>query len=432
MAGGRIKNATLVLLEGLLQDGELRFNEGKIEKIFKSPPSVEEPRLELYEPSGNVVGDQYSDEHRGTLENCLEWDLQGDYLIPGLIDTHVHGAGGFDVMDGTPEAIRSVQAALLEQGTTAFLGTTMSASKDFIMQAIHNAAQIRSENTRIVKGNVLAGQVNSPAGGAEILGVHMEGPFLSQEYKGAQATDGIWADDGMASEDFLLGIFKEYPGLVRILTLAPERADARELIACCSGQGVIPSAGHSAASYERMLEAVSWGLKRVTHAFNAKPGIHHRKPGLLAAALADNRVSLELIADGVHIHPSVLEIVLRLKPENGVCLVSDGSRSVGMADGEYELGGQQTFVHQGVARLADGTIAGSAFPLLQGVKTLVRAAHFPLHLAVKAASLIPARILGADERLGSLEVNKEATFVRLTRELNVAQVWRKGVLVVDK
>ncbi|MDI6813125.1 MAG: N-acetylglucosamine-6-phosphate deacetylase [Desulfitobacteriaceae bacterium] len=446
MTRGRICHATLVLPEGIYQDGELHFSEGRIDKILKSSLTglSETAAGENGQSGEDTTLRRIREEEQGSADFWTEWDLHGDFLIPGLIDTHVHGAGGFDVMDGTSEAIQAVQAALLQQGTTAFLATTMSATPERLFQVLsvvaqslppgqeaggkgqaRNAGQNSAENY-----GAWTEEASLAAAGAEILGVHMEGPFLSPNYKGAQAAEGIWGEDLAGAADFVQRIVGEYPGLLRVLTLAPERSEARELVECCLANGVLPSAGHSAASYEKMREAADWGLLRVTHAFNAMPGIHHRQPGLLTAALEDDRISLEIIADGVHIHPSILGLVFRVKPESRVSLVSDGTRAVGMADGEYELGGQRTFVQRGVARLADATIAGSAYPLLQGMRTLV-SAHYPLHLAVKEATLNPARMLSVDSRLGSLAVNKEATFLRLSPDLEVLQVWQRGILVID-
>ncbi len=343
------------------------------------------------------------------------WDLQGDLLIPGLIDTHVHGAGGFDVMDGTLDSLQTIARTLLAEGTTAFLPTTMSALPEQVQQSMRNITSYRQE----------------PTDGAEVLGVHVEGPFLAPQYKGAQAGDMIWDVPTDTTTQFLVDLFQGFPGLIRILTFAPERPDGQALAQICLSHGVIPSAGHTAAGYAQMEQAVQWGIRHITHAFNAMPGIHHRNPGLLTQALLDDRVTLELIVDGVHIHPAIVELVLKNKRPDRVCLVSDGIRAIGMPEGEYEFGGQQTVVHQGIARLADGTIAGSAYPLRQGLKILRDVLGYSLPQAVRYVTLTPAKLLGVDQRLGSLDINKDATFIRLSAELNVKQVWLKGRLVVD-
>jgi len=180
-----------------------------------------------------------------------------------------------------------------------------------------------------------------------------------------------------------------------------------------------------------MEQARQWGVRHITHAFNAMPAIHHRNPGLLTKALLDETITLEIIADGVHLHPAVIELVLRNKSPERVCLISDGTRAVGMPDGEYELGGQKTSVRQGIAKLPDGTIAGSAYPLRQGLKMLVQTLHYPLPEAVRYATSNPAKLLGIDNRVGSLEINKEATFIRLSAKFDIKQVWQQGRLVFE-
>lgn len=341
------------------------------------------------------------------------WDMEGDLLIPGLIDTHVHGAGGCDVMDGTPETLQTLAEALLREGTTAFLPTTMSSFPEQLKRVVQNVAHFQ-------RGHF---------GGAEILGLHLEGPFLAKEFQGAQAAELIWDGAKGGSAQFLASLLREFPELVKILTFAPERPDGQELAEVCLEYGVIPSAGHTAADYAQMEQAVQWGVRHITHAFNAMPVIHHRDPGLLTKALLDETITLELIADGVHIHPAVIELALRNKSLDRVCLISDGTRAVGMPEGEYELGGQMTSVRQGMVKLLDGTIAGSAYPLRQGLKVLVQKLRYPLPKAVRYATSNPAKLLGIDNRVGSLEINKDATFIRLSSDFEIKQVWSQGRLV---
>lgn len=349
------------------------------------------------------------------LNGTTVLDMDGDLLIPGLIDTHVHGAGGCDIMDSTLDSLQTLAEALLKEGTTAFLPTTMSCSPEQLTRVLQNATDYQRGNRR----------------GAEILGLHMEGPFLVPKFRGAQASELIWdvAQDG--SVQFLADLLSKFPGLVKILTFAPERMDGRELAEVCLEHGVIPSVGHTSADFDQMEQALQWGIRHITHAFNAMPGIHHRNPGLLTKALLDESVTMEIIADGVHIHPAVIDLVLRIKSPDRVCLISDGTRAVGMPDGEYDLGGQKTIVHQGIAQLPDGTIAGSAYPLLQGLKILVQKLHYGLPEAVQYATSNPAKLLGIDHRVGSLEINKEATFIRLSSEFKIKQVWLQGRLVFD-
>jgi len=395
MDRGLVRNATLVLPDRICSGG-MAWQDGILKEIFAE--SSQSYRLKPQ-----------------ALKERTVWDLEGDLLIPGLIDTHVHGAGGCDVMDGTTESLQTIADALLKEGTTSFLPTTMSSSSEQLKRVVQNVANFHRGHFR----------------GAEILGLHLEGPFLAKEYRGAQALEMIWDGAKGGSAKFLDSLLRDFPGLVRILTFAPERPDGRELAEVCLARGVIPSVGHTAADFALMEQAVQWGMRHITHAFNAMPGIHHRNPGLLTKVLLDETITMEIIADGVHIHPAVIELVLRNKSPERVCLISDGTRAVGMPEGEYDLGGQKTIVRQGVAKLSDGTIAGSAYPLRQGLKILVQKLQYPLPEAVRYVTSNPAKLLGIDNRVGSLEINKEATFIRLSSELDIKQVWLQGRLVFD-
>lgn len=395
MDRGLVRGATLVLSDRICYGGMI-WQDGILKEIFEEASQI------------HLLGQQ-------ALGETTVWDMDGDLVIPGLIDTHVHGAGGCDVMDGTIESLLTLAAALLKEGTTAFLPTTMSCIPEQLRMVMQNVADFDGSHFR----------------GAEILGLHLEGPFLAKEFRGAQAADLIWDGAKGGSTKFLANLLREFPDLIKILTFAPERPDGRELAEICLAHGVIPSAGHTAADFAQMEQAVQWGVRHITHAFNAMPGIHHRNPGLLTKVLLDETVTMEIIADGVHIHPAVIEMVLRTKLPERVCLISDGTRAVGMPDGEYDLGGQMTIVRRGMAQLPDGTIAGSAYPLRQGLKTLVQKLHYPLPEAVRYATSNPAKLLGIDNRVGSLEINKEATFIRLSSDFEIKQVWLQGRLVFE-
>jgi len=351
-----------------------------------------------------------------TPDDCLVDSFNDDIIIPGLIDTHVHGAGGADTMDGTAASLTTLRQTLLKEGTTAFLATTMTSSPKQLTAVLDNIYSAANNSSTIAQ--------------AQLLGVHMEGPWLSQEYKGAHKSALIppsIPDNDLAA---LARLIHSYPGLIRIVTSAIERADAEKLATLCHRHGIIAAVGHSGASYELMLRAAAAGISRVTHAFNALPKIHQRQPGLLTEGLLNSAIELELIADGVHVHPAILELAIRLKPLDKITLISDGTRAVGMPNGEYELGGQTTIVENGIARLADGTIAGSAYPLLQGLRTIVQTLKRPLYEAVRFTSLNPAQALGVADKLGSFEVGKDATFIRLTEDLKVKQVWLQGIRVI--
>ncbi|MCX7970671.1 MAG: N-acetylglucosamine-6-phosphate deacetylase [Negativicutes bacterium] len=342
------------------------------------------------------------------------YDMENQYLIPGLIDLHVHGAAGFDTMDfDQAGALPRLASALLSEGTVAFLPTTMSCTMSELTAVLDNIER------------------QLPAiDGADIVGTHLEGPFISPQAVGAQSPDKVPADDDREVQEAFAAVVRQYSHLIRIVSFAPERKDGQFIAGLCSHHRIIASCAHTRASYEQMVEAIErWGVDNLTHSFNAMPGIHHRSPGPLVAAMENDRVWMELIADGVHVHPAVLALTVAARGIRRICMVSDGTRAVGMPDGKYELGGQEIFVANGVARLADGTIAGSAFPLLAGVRTMVNSRRLAIYDAVRLASLNPARRLGIDYRLGSLERGKEASFVVVDREISRRQVWRRGLRI---
>ncbi len=395
MDRGLLRGATLVLTDRICYGGMI-WQDAILTEIFEEASPV----LRL---------------GRQAMQETTVWNMAGDLLIPGLIDTHVHGAGGCDVMDGTTESLQVLAEALLKEGTTAFLPTTMSCSLKQLKRVFQNVTDFQRGHFR----------------GAEILGLHLEGPYITREFRGAQAQEMIWDGAKDGSAQFLANLLRDYPNLVKILTFAPERPDGQELDEVCLAHGVISSAGHTAADFAQMERAVQWGVRHITHAFNAMPAIHHRNPGLLTKALLDDTITMEIIADGVHLHPAMLQLIFRNKPPERVSLVSDGTRAVGLPDGEYELGGQKTIVRHGIAQLPDGTIPGSTYPLRQGIKMLTQKLQFPLPEAVRYATLNPAKLLGIDNRVGSLEINKDATFIRLSSDFDIKQVWLQGQLVFE-
>lgn len=373
-----IINARLVLSDSELRQAALSLKDGMITGIYPAKQAAAQVEAVLNR-GGQVV------------------DFTGDTVIPGLIDLHVHGCGGADTMDTEATSLDRMAACLLQKGTTAFLATTMT-----------------STNTLIQKVFEVGQKISHEQGKAELLGFHLEGPCISDHYRGAQKID-----PGSV-------VVNPISNLVKIITLAPELPEAEPYIEWAKSTGNIASVGHSGASFEQMQVNIERGIRQVTHAFNAMPGIHHRNPGLLTAVLLDERVTIELIADGVHIHPAILEMAIRLKTADKIVLVSDGTRAVGLPDGEYELGGQTVCLSQGRITLPDGTIAGSALPLMDGVRLISRMTARTLYEVVRMATLNPARLLKVDDRLGSIDVNKEATFLRLSDNLELRQVWQRG------
>jgi N-acetylglucosamine-6-phosphate deacetylase len=336
---------------------------------------------------------------------------QEDWLIPGLIDTHVHGAGGADIMDARMDSLLKVAQTLLKLGTTAFLATTMTADESQL-----------SESLKTVNNFI---NLSDYPYIAECLGVHLEGPFISGQFSGAQKP--AYLREPSVS---LLNQLQTWSGNnIKILTLAPELSQCETVVTESIRLGIIPSAGHSAADWNAAQQGKSWGIRHITHGFNAMRQLHHRDPGLIGMALADDEVIVEIIADLVHIHQSILGILYRLKGADRLILVSDGMRALGMSDGEYELGGQTVFVRLGEARLADGSLAGGVASLLDGVRTMIFQVGVSIPEAVRMASLVPARLLGLDRKKGSLDKGKEATFLRLDPDWNLKEVWIRGKMV---
>jgi N-acetylglucosamine-6-phosphate deacetylase len=352
---------------------------------------------------------------------------QEDWLIPGLIDTHVHGAGGADIMDARMDSLFQVAQTLLKLGTTAFLAATMTADERQLSKSLKAVNSFIRLSRDIDDDWTSAAQhkLNGIRYSAECLGIHLEGPFISRQFSGAQKPEYI-----QEPSVSLLNQFQAWSGNnIRILTLAPELAGCVNVIAESIRLGIIPSAGHSNADWYEAQQAKKWGIKHITHGFNAMRGLHHREPGLIGMALAGEEVAVEIIADLVHIHKCILGILYRLKGADRLILISDAMRALGMPDGEYQIGGQTVIVRQGEARLTDGSLAGSVASLLDGVKTMIFRVGVPIPEAVRMASLIPARLLGIERRTGSLVKGKEATFLRLDPDWNLKEVWVHGNIV---
>ncbi|MHB8124847.1 MAG: N-acetylglucosamine-6-phosphate deacetylase [Desulfitobacteriaceae bacterium] len=383
-------------------------------------------------PSKVLVGASITinQEHIVAIEGSQGSDVEGeeDWIIPGLIDTHVHGAGGADIMDAQTEALIKVAQTLLKHGTTAFLATTMTADEGQLLESLKAVGNFIKISCRADHPGVSANQQALSNYGyiAECLGVHLEGPFISEQFSGAQKTAHLQEPSVR-----LLNKFQTWSeNNIKILTLAPELPKCQAVITESIRLGIIPSAGHSAADWVEAQQGKSWGIRHVTHGFNAMRSLHHRDPGLIGMALEDNEVKVEIIADLLHIHQSILNMLYRLKGAERLILISDGMRAVGMPDGEYELGGQIIYVRQAEARLVDGSLAGSTATLLDGVKTMIFKVGVPIIEAVHMASLVPARLLGLDQRMGSLEKGKEATFLRLDPAWKLKEVWIRGKMIL--
>ena len=335
-------------------------------------------------------------------------DAKNNVVIPGLLDMHIHGYLGEDASDGSFEGIRKMAEGLARNGVTGFLPTTMTVSYAELRAAF---AQIRA-----------AMQASSGPDwqGAQVLGVNAEGPFINPAKKGAQAEENIRPGDA--------AFLQEYLDILRVFTIAPEMPGNMDCIREMAGKCLI-SMGHTAANYAQAAAGIEAGVRHVTHLFNAQTPLMHRDPGVVGAALTDDRVSCELIADTFHVDRHLFPLVTRMKGKNLV-LITDCTRAGGLPDGEYSLGGQPIFVKGIECRLADGTIAGSVLKLNDAVRNLRENARLSLCEAVNAASLNPARRLGLAAK-GSLERGKDADIVICTEDLHILRTIVGGRTVYD-
>lgn len=345
-------------------------------------------------------------------QSLEEIHSEDGYLCPGFIDVHLHGGGGADVMDASPGALNQLARTHAKHGTVGFLPTTVTAP----YEALHRVLEAVEET------------VSGQPEGAEILGVHLEGPHLNPARAGAQNPEYLTPP----SLPEMQRLMERFPGRIRWVTVAPELEGAQPLIEFLHSQGVVVSVGHSDATYEQTVEAFQWGVRHATHTFNGMNPLHHRAPGVPGAVLTTRHVSAELIADGFHIHPGVARLLWQVKGPDRLLLVTDAMRATDLPDGRYDLGGLEVDVQGGAARLAGkGTLAGSTLTLERAVAWMADVVGVPLAEAVRLASLNPARKLGVSERLGSLEVGKDASLVLLDASFRVRLTLRRGELIYD-
>ena len=331
-------------------------------------------------------------------------ELNGAYVIPGLVEVHSHGNSNADFSDGELDGLKKMAAYSAENGVTSLAPTSMTLPYDMLRKAFDTAVQYRA---------------NRPKNGARIMGIHMEGPYFSEKKKGAQNGDYLKLPDFEGFKELYDGC----GGLVRIVDVAAELTGAAEFAAKASGLCKV-SIAHTDAAYEDACRVLDAGADHITHLFNAMPPIHHRKPGVIGAASERENVIAELIGDGLHVHPSVIRIAFKLFPGR-ICMISDSLRCAGMPDGEYELGGQTVYLKDNIGRLVDGTIAGSVTNLYQCMLNII-SFGIPVEEAVAACTIIPAGEIGCADEIGSIEPGKLADFVVCDKELNRQAVYIGG------
>ena len=335
------------------------------------------------------------------------YDLHDCYIIPGLTDLHFHGCVGADVSDGDAEGLQKMADYELSRGVTQICPAGMTLEEDQLVKVCANVAHHAATATS----------------GAELVGINLEGPFLSEAKKGAQ--NGAW----LRKPDLALlkKLCEVSNGLVKLVSVAPELEGALEFIEGAKELCGV-SVAHTTANYDTALAAFQAGARQVTHLYNAMPPFAHRDPGVIGAAADSAEVRCEIISDGVHIHPAVIRATFRMMGKHRMVLVSDTMRAAGLSDGEYTLGGQAVTVKGRLATLADGVIAGSATDLMS---CMVSAVHFgvPLASAVIAAAVNPAKALGIYDRVGSLDIGKDANIAVLNPDLSLKAVIFRGEVV---
>ena len=350
----------------------------------------------------------------GVVDSEIASVPESAIVVPGFIDEHIHGAMKSDAMDGNIKDLSNIASAIASEGSTAFLATTMTQSPE----NIENALKSVNEYINLNKSE-----------GAELLGVHLEGPFISPKHVGAQPLEYVVNPSGEVMKKYL-----DYAGgNIKIVSLAPETEGAEQLVKFLKERGVVASIAHTGAKFKDCEKAVEWGMTNVTHTYNAQTGLHHRDAGVVGSALLMDELSCELICDLIHVSVPAIKLVVKNKPADKVILITDSMRAKHLPDGESELGGQLVIVKNGEARLVDGTLAGSVLKMNDAVKNIHKSVGVPLETAIDFATANPAKNLGVYDKMGSIKEGKQANFTVLDKEtFEVLLTVRKGVVIYKK
>ena len=387
-------------------------------------------------------------------------DAKGAYVSPGFINLHIHGCNGADTMDGTEDTLAVMSRFLVQTGVTAFLPTTMTCAMPALNMALERVREtvtvmtrrrdeknevvltvpdskkenftVKNNTGKLLREHAVTGQSALPDAkteearcllpGAKVLGAYLEGPFISKVYKGAQKEEHILPAD--------FAMLNDFADVIKVVVLAPETLERdpkglRDFITQCRERHIIVSLGHSAAGYEEAVAAIRAGVSHVTHLCNAMTGLHHRKPGLLGAAL-DSSVMCELIADNLHVHPAVQRLIYRTKGAAGIELITDSMRACGLPDRISELGGQTVYVKNGEARLEDGTIAGSVITLNRAMANFLENTGATVPEVVRMVTENQAQELGLFEKIGSLSPGATADIAVFNEDFSVLYTFVDG------
>jgi N-acetylglucosamine-6-phosphate deacetylase len=381
---GVIENGIVITPSKIVEKGVVVFEDGKITAVGQKN-RVEVPR------------------------NAKVIDASGKIVAPGFVDIHIHGGKGRDIMDASYKGVKEIAKFLVSHGTTSFVPTTISAPRPDLLKAV------KPVKTSMEKGT----------DGAEVLGAHLEGPYINPEKRGAHDANYV----RLPSIDELEDLWEASGRAVKIVTLAPELEGSKMFIEKLRELGIVASIGHSNATYVQAVDAIERGVRHATHMFNRMSGFAPREPGVVGAVLVQDELTAELICDGIHVHPAAMNLLTRVKGPKRVVLVTDAIRAAGMPDGEYALGKRQIIVRDGISRLESGGFAGSTLTMDKAVRNIMRLVGTPLQTAVKMATINPAMVINVDGNKGSLEPGKDADIVIIDDEINVHLTIAKGKTV---
>ncbi|NOU98404.1 N-acetylglucosamine-6-phosphate deacetylase [Paenibacillus sp. LMG 31456] len=387
-------NVNVVTPDGVIENGWIHFAEGLIEEIG----------------SGSSFDDS---KHRtGTTDEQAEViDGRKGWVLPGFIDVHVHGGYGYDFMDADSAGLDAITRFHAQHGTATMLATTVTASKSDIDQVLDRVSQYR--------------ETDMPY--AQLNGVHLEGPFISAKWPGAQNPQHITEPQLAWLEDWT----QRFPELVRMQTLAPETEGALPYIEALTSKGIVAALGHTDATYEQVQLAVQHGLSHAVHSFNAMRGLHHREPGTVGAVMSNPAIMAEIIADGHHVHPVCISLLAKVKGPDNLVLITDAMSAAGLGNGDYQLGDLDVVVQDGVARLKEGdSLAGSTLTMIEAFRYAVQKAGLSVEHASRMASGNPARRLGIDQITGALHPGKQADILLLNEQLELERVWIQGRVIL--
>ncbi|MEY8627641.1 N-acetylglucosamine-6-phosphate deacetylase [Staphylococcus equorum] len=355
-----------------------------------------------------VKNDKITDVGKGDYEGALTtYDAQGQHVLPGFIDIHMHGGYGEDAMDASYDGLKHLAESLLSEGTTSFLATTMTQSDENITKALENIIEYQKQQNDLKA--------------ADIVGIHLEGPFISEHKVGAQNPAYVQRPSIEKVQQFQ----KTANNQIKVITFAPEVEGAHETLEALHDQ-IRFSIGHTVATFDETNEAVARGAKHVTHLYNAGTPFEHREPGVFGAAWTNDSLSTELIVDGIHSHPTAIQIAYKQKGNTRFFLITDAMRAKGMPDGEYDLGGQNVIVKGSEARLASGALAGSILKMNEGLKNLIQYTGDSLDNLWRVTSLNQAIALNIESQKGSLKVGKDADIVIVDDEITVQTTIKAG------